>query len=105
MYSAYSSLIIFFTETVTTHRGDLFVSYLRVQIQVCELSFADGCDCVTVHGEVHLSTLALDGDIVPVQIVKKAASSQCRPTVNFVYYTTSWEKKRPRTGGNKHLKY
>ncbi|TNN56802.1 hypothetical protein EYF80_032980 [Liparis tanakae] len=53
------------------------------QIQVCELSFADGCDCVTVHGEVHLSTLAYDGDIVPVQIVKKAAGGQCRPTVNF----------------------
>lgn len=40
--------------------------YLRIQIQGCKLSFTDGCDCVTVHCEVDLSTYALDGNIVPV---------------------------------------
>lgn len=63
--------------------------YLRVQIKVRKLSFTDGCDCVTVHCEVHLSTIALDGHIVPVQIIQKAASTQRSPTINFVYYTAS----------------
>lgn len=40
--------------------------YLIIQIQVGKLSITDACHCVTVHCEVHLSTVALDGDIVPV---------------------------------------
>lgn len=42
------------------------LSYLCIQIQVDELSSKDGCHRLTVHGEVHLSTVTLDGDIVPV---------------------------------------
>lgn len=68
-------------------------NYLRIQIQVGKLSVTDGSHCLTVHGEVHLSTITLDGDVVPVQVVKKASSSQCSSTIYFVYNTTSWEIK------------
>lgn len=63
--------------------------YLCIQIQMCELSFTDGCHCLTIHCEVHLSAIAFNGDIVPVKIIKKTASSQCNSTINFVYYTAS----------------
>lgn len=39
---------------------------LCIQIQVGELSLTDGSDCLTVHREVHLPTVALDGNVVPV---------------------------------------
>lgn len=56
-----------------------------------KLSITDGCHCLAVHCEVHLSTIALYGDIVPVQVVKKASSSQSSSTIYLVYYTASWE--------------
>lgn len=70
MYSAYSLVIFSFNyhsfQFIFYVVIQIHMRYLRIQIQVCKLSFTDGCDCVTVHCEVHLSTIALDGDIVPV---------------------------------------
>lgn len=51
---------------IIIHTYGSFMKYLRIQIQVCKLSITDGCHCLTVHCEVHLSTIAFDGDIVPV---------------------------------------
>ena len=65
------------------------LSYLCIQIQVGKLSITDGCYCLTVHCEVHLSARALDGDIVPVEVIKEAASGQCRSTTYFVHNTAS----------------
>lgn len=67
----------------------LFMKYLCIQIQVCKLSITDSCHCLAVHCEVHLATVALDGDIVPVEIIEKAADSQCNATIDFVYHTVS----------------
>lgn len=62
------------------------VSYLCVQIQVCELSVTDGGHKVAVHSEVHLAPVAMDGDVMPVQIIQEAASAQRRPTIHLVYH-------------------
>lgn len=63
--------------------------YLRIQVQVRKISIADGRHRLTVHCEVHLSTVALDGDVVPVEIIQQAAGSQRDSPVNFVYNTVS----------------
>lgn len=56
---------------------------------MCKISIADGRHRLTVHREVHLSTVALDGDVVPVEIIQQAASGQRDSPVNFVYNTVS----------------
>lgn len=63
--------------------------YLCIQIQVCELPVADARHRLTVHSKVHLSPIAFYGDVVPVQIIKKASSRQCNPAINFVDHTAS----------------
>lgn len=65
--------------------------YLCVQVKVCEVSVTDGCHCLAVHCEVHLSTIALNGDIVPVQVVEKASSSQSSASADLVYDAASCE--------------
>lgn len=65
------------------------VPCLRVQVQVCKISIADGCHRLTVHSEVHLPAIALDSDVVPVEVVQQAAHSQRNPAVHFVYDAAS----------------
>lgn len=74
--------------------------YLCVQVQVCKISIADGRHGLTVHREVHLPTVALDGDIVPVEVVQQAAHRQRDPPVHFVYDTASCER-----GGRKETRF
>lgn len=69
--------------------GRAQIPYLSVQVQVCKISIADGRHGLTVHREVHLPTVALDGDIVPVEVVQQAAHRQRDPPVHFVYDTAS----------------
>ena len=60
--------------------------YLGVQVQVVELSFAYGRHRLAVHGEVHLSAVALDGDVVPVLVVQNVAGGQRGPAVHLVHH-------------------
>lgn len=56
---------------------------------MCKISIADGCHGLTVHSEVHLPTIALDSDIVPVEVVQQATHSQRNAAVHFVYDAAS----------------
>lgn len=56
---------------------------------MCKFPVADARHRLTVHGKVYLSPIAFYSDIVPVQIIKKAPSRQCNPSINFVDYTAS----------------
>lgn len=59
---------------------------------MCKISIADGCHSLTVHSKVHLPTIALDSDIVPVEVVQQATHGQCNPAVHFVYDAASLER-------------
>lgn len=58
---------------------------------MCKVSIADSCHGLTVHSKVHLPTVALDRDIVPVEVVQQATHCQRNAAVHFVYDAASLE--------------
>ncbi len=51
--------------------------HLFVQIKVLELSIEDRSLSLAVQGEVNLSSIALDGDVVPVLSVQQVSQHHC----------------------------
>ena len=66
--------------------------YLFVQVQIGELSIADARHRLTVHCEVDLTAVALDGHIVPVLVIQEVPSCQRGPTIYPVHRAASWNR-------------
>ena len=68
-----------------------WLTHLLVQVQVGELSIADGGLFLTVHGEVNLAAVAFDGDVVPVLVVQNVTHSHRGATIHLVNCTASYK--------------
>ncbi len=68
--------------------------HLFVQIKVLELSIENRSLSLAVQGEVNLSSVALDGDVVPVLSVQQVSQHHCGHPIGVMDSATPWQKSR-----------